>query len=402
MRGAALRRPPLFAGVVTLVYAALALAAPLMRNLDASAFILAGDRFVDAAAAPAPLSVKRDADGYDGQFYYRVALRPWSFAAEFDGVRFDDPAYRMQRIVYPALAWAASLGRPALVPIALFCVNLVGVGAVAALAALLCTAAGIPSSAAVAIVMWPGFIVTLTHDTTEIVATAFLLAALLARARRRPAAYGALAAAAMLARETTSPLFVGMLLCDAWAALARKDRAWAAAGALAVLPMLAWHETLRHIWQGASGGSGLMNLGLPFAGALRALIRVAAHGKPLGPTPAKDLAMRGIVLSITAAIVAVGVLAVSRLRVALRRPGLWPPLAVGWCLTAALMSLLTADGPWIDVTAFTRAFTEFYVVGCLVVAGGGWRTSRPVALGLAGGVMLAAVWLVCTSQLRAA
>jgi len=43
-------------------------------------------------------------------------------------------------------------------------------------------------------------------------------------------------------------------------------------------------------------------------------------------------------------------------------------LAAGWLPIVALMSLLTADGPWIDQTAFFRAFTECYVVGCLVLA----------------------------------
>lgn len=60
-----------------------------------------------------------------------MALRPWSFAPVLNGVAFDDAAYRMQRIVYPALAWAVSLGDQAQVPAAMFAVNLVGIGAVA-------------------------------------------------------------------------------------------------------------------------------------------------------------------------------------------------------------------------------------------------------------------------------
>ena len=63
---------------------------------------------------------------------------------------FDNPAYRMQRIVCPALAWAASLGGAGRVPAAMLGVNLAGVGAIAALASLLRAAAGVSRRAAAA------------------------------------------------------------------------------------------------------------------------------------------------------------------------------------------------------------------------------------------------------------
>jgi hypothetical protein len=31
------------------------------------------------------------------------------------------------------------------------------------------------------------------------------------------------------------------------------------------------------------------------------------------------------------------------------------------------MSILTADGPWVEPIAFLRAFTECWVVGCLLL-----------------------------------
>ena len=43
-------------------------------------------------------------------------------------------------------------------------------------------------------------------------------------------------------------------------------------------------------------------------------------------------------------------------------------LAAAWLLVLALMSLLTASGPWVDRNAYFRTFTECYVVGCLLLA----------------------------------
>lgn len=110
--------------------------------------------------------------------------------------------------------------------------------------------------------------------------------------------------------------------------------------------------------------------------------------------------MRAIVLATSLAILAFCGFVLLMLRFAFQGAEGLRPLAAGWLLTFALMSLLTAEGPWVDPIAYTRAFTECYVVGCLVVAGCFWSTSRPVLL--AGAGMLAAVWLICIAQLKAA
>jgi hypothetical protein len=44
--------------------------------------------------------------GFDGQFYYVIAQNPW----RRQGAVIDDPPYRCQRLLYPALAWALSAG----------------------------------------------------------------------------------------------------------------------------------------------------------------------------------------------------------------------------------------------------------------------------------------------------
>src|ERR1700760_1526018 len=47
--------------------------------------------------------------GYDGQFYYRMALAPAGFQRTMYGISVDS-SYRFVRIGYPALAWLASAG----------------------------------------------------------------------------------------------------------------------------------------------------------------------------------------------------------------------------------------------------------------------------------------------------
>jgi hypothetical protein len=52
-------------------------------------------------------------------------------------------------------------------------------------------------------------------------------------------------------------------------------------------------------------------------------------------------------------------------------------LVMGWLLILALMSLLTANGPWIDPTAWLRAFTECWVLGWILLGLAGAAPRRP-------------------------
>lgn len=62
--------------------------------------------------------------GYDGKHYYRLARAPFSTAETVDGLEFDRPAFRHQRIGYPIAAWVLSGGgRQAAVPWAMVAVN---------------------------------------------------------------------------------------------------------------------------------------------------------------------------------------------------------------------------------------------------------------------------------------
>ena len=57
--------------------------------------------------------------GYDGQWYYAIAMDPLNAAPDL-----DVPAYRYQRIFYPLLVWTLSLGHAGWVPWTMLAVNL--------------------------------------------------------------------------------------------------------------------------------------------------------------------------------------------------------------------------------------------------------------------------------------
>jgi hypothetical protein len=91
---------------------------------DFSYFFTAGTDFVDSQSTPHPV-VTMEGQGYDGQFFYRLAMDPFNWDKTANGVTIDYPSYRVQRIGYPFLAWLFSFGGiPVMVPFALWLVNL--------------------------------------------------------------------------------------------------------------------------------------------------------------------------------------------------------------------------------------------------------------------------------------
>ena len=94
-----------------------------------SLFIMAGHTYTHRAQLPRGVLLVPSA-GYDGQFYYRLALDPVNWNRTAFGITMDQ-SYRYTRIGYPILAWLVSLGQHQFVPVALVAINLIAVAAMA-------------------------------------------------------------------------------------------------------------------------------------------------------------------------------------------------------------------------------------------------------------------------------
>ena len=157
---------------------------------------------------PAGLTVIPNIAGYDGASFYRLALNPFTRTQTAYGITLDDPPYRQQRIGYPLIVWLLSLGNASWVPALLVVVNLAAVVAIGA-----CGAAIARSVAGgLAVALYPGFLLTMSHDTSELVACAFLLGALCAK---KPGVTAILLSCAVLTRETTLVIALAIVVSAA-------------------------------------------------------------------------------------------------------------------------------------------------------------------------------------------
>ena len=193
---------PIVPGLIALL-AALAFALVRWQTWakgDISRFILVGRHFATVPRLPHGIAVS-PTFGYDGQFFYRLALNPVNFSHIAYGIRVDQP-YRYMRIGYPWLAWLVSLGQHVVVPVVLVAINIVAIGAMGYLGGMFAQQGGRHALAGLALPAYFGLITSVSRDTAEPLAAACLLAGLLAIRARRPVLAGLLLAYGALTRES--------------------------------------------------------------------------------------------------------------------------------------------------------------------------------------------------------
>jgi hypothetical protein len=190
------------------------------RSIDK--FILIGQYFAHPAQLPPGMPV-RPKYGYDGQFFYRLAVDPFNLSHTAYGITMDQ-AYRFMRIGYPLITWLVSFGQQALVPYMLVAVNIAALGALGYLGAVIARQGGRHAAWGLLLPGYFGLVTSLSRDTAEPVAAAFLVAGLLALRARRPVLASLLLAFAALTRETAMVAVAAIAIVRLAGLLRRRSR----------------------------------------------------------------------------------------------------------------------------------------------------------------------------------
>jgi hypothetical protein len=244
-------------------------------------FVMAERPFVNPALAPKGLHVLPK-NGYDGQFFYRLALNPFNLHRSAYGITFDSK-FRAQRIGYPVLAWLVSFGQHQWVPVTLVLVNIAALTAIGYLGGRFAMEANRHPLWGLLVVGYFGFVFSLGRDIAEPVAAAFLLGGMLAYRRHRPVVAGLLLAYGALSRETVMVAVAAIAVVRVWEIVRRRGRpgttdlAWIVPS----IVFVAWQAVVYQVTGSvALAADTSSNTGLPGQAMVHAVIHNVSH---LGP-----------------------------------------------------------------------------------------------------------------------
>lgn len=325
--------------------------------------------------APGSLTVQDADEAFDGQFFYRLGVSPTSRDERVAGVQNDLPALRNARWGYGAAAFLVSGGDPDLVPWALIAINLAAAAAVGAIGGGLARTAHLHAGWGLLFVLWPGFAYSLSLDTSELTAAAFLLGGLLALRHRRWALTAVLLTGAVLTRDTTTVVPFAVLLAGLWAGPDRGKQV--ASGAVPLAAFTGWQLLQRaRFGQLPLTSSGDNNLTAPLAGLVDQL------GQVLPPSGSAEG------LRLVSIVVLVALLAAAGVGWFRNRSEGIDAERLAWAGAVVVVLVLNAY-LWSGATAFLRAATEAGLLSILLLL----RTTPRRVLGVAG-FGLGGLWLL--------
>jgi hypothetical protein len=244
-------------GAIVALFYALLLAPGLAQ--DPYQFVNIGHKFLakgTTSSAIKPSLPTDDKVGYDGQFYFFLAVDP-KHARDY----IEQPGFIYSRIGYPMTVRALSGGNAAVVPYMMVLVNIAAAVAGTLAVAFLLRRRGLPPLYALLYGLFPGLVISVLRDLTEPLAFALAAAGLAvfdARSRWRLLGSSSLFGLAMLTRETVAlfpailalALLVGVGSSARWRERLRLGNFARAAAfaAIAFVPLFAWRHVLTNFW----------------------------------------------------------------------------------------------------------------------------------------------------------
>ena len=350
--------------ITALIYLVFIVSRLAVHQFDPSYFVVAGDKLCAPELTPRNLAVLDNSFGYDGQFYYRIALNPFTAKQTDFGIRLDNPPWRHQRILYPFLVWLFSFGQKQWVPMVMILINYMGLCAIGWLGGKYAKALHQHALYGLLFSLYPGFILSLSRNLTEIGEMSLLLAGLWFIRKKQHLISMILITLAILARESALIMVAAIIMSIFYEYLTkrvgfqRENENIHVAWYYVLIPCICyivWHLILFLNWGNLAISGGTEHLGLPFSGIIYyisfTLSLLPEAGRLLFIVLIYIIAQIGLVICSYHSSESYGANMVEK---------------IGWLFYLILMILLT-KAIWKSDMGIFRSFTECYILGTIIV-----------------------------------
>lgn len=311
-------------------------------NFDTSYIITIGEKFVDLNKLPNNLIVFANSWGYDGQFYFRLAINPVTNKKTDHGITIDYPAYRHQRIVYPLLSWFLTLGNINLLPTIMFLINLVSLSLIGLIGGYLAKSFKTHSLWGSILAFSPGFPYTLSRDLTEILQILFMLLGTLLLTKGKYILCATALTLAVLTKETSLLITLGMFIFHP----KRK---------LFLIPLatfVIWQVILSLTWGQAPIFSASGIFGKPFEAFVQFFLSTLSFSSRFQKISFIQICF--LIVFISSTLLALKLSIVNK------------AIKISYCFYL-IMALFYTNHFWVEDISFMRALSEMVILGMLII-----------------------------------
>jgi len=335
-------------------------------DFDRTRFILAGDFFVNSQNVPGGIHVFSNSAGYDGQFYYRLALNPFTSQKLEYGIELDDPPWRQRRIFYPLLAWLLSFGNSQMVSWMLIIINFAGLCVIGWIGGKFAKGAGLHALWGMTFPLYGGFVMTLSRDLGEIVEVALILVSFYFLRRGRHIYATLFLTLAVFTKEPSLLIAWGALIVLLMRAKWAQDELRWYFPVIPGISHIIWHIWLYYRWDVSLSSDIFDKLSFPFAGIFKLLIK----NSPFSGYP-NYICFTELVIIL---LFMLGVFISFRTS----RSNLTEKIT--WFHYFVLVICLVDRHYWITDGEFLRAMSEFHVIGLMILMNSRVWFRKPIFL----------------------
>lgn len=320
-------------------------------------------KFALSNQTPVPERFLSSKSGYDGQFYYFLALSPFVKNPSSLGYHFDNQAIRQQRILYPIIIHLLAWGNPGLTAWCMIVLNIMATGGIVIFTGKILHRMGRPLWLSLLAGFYPGLAVSVPRGLTEPLCLVWVFAALSVW-ERRPLLAACLLSLAVLTRETA--LLVAAGFGCAWGLGMIKKIPQTFPPCMWELPLgayLLWQGFLHcRITGGSISEAASTHIEWPLVGLFQAI-------RALLSPDIKTLYF----------LFFIGMVIVWQFCVAKTLNFKHYPLFWGWVLYGVLLSVTGVD-IWDNSPGLLRVASEWNLIGLLLVAGSRFYRWKPVVV----------------------
>ncbi|MCF8127776.1 MAG: hypothetical protein K9N10_04635 [Deltaproteobacteria bacterium] len=292
--------------------------------------------------------------GYDGQFYFRLALDPFTDKKTAFGITLDAPIVRHQRVLLPLFTWLIAGGNPETTPLIMMAINLAAIAGCALVGALLLSGFGVSAWYGLLFSLYPGFAVSAGRFLTEPLALFMILSSLLMLVHRKHFAAAITLSLAVLARETSTLVVAAGFFTWLSVKISKKSSksSFQPAVSFWVYPTLSFFLWQFWLWNNWSSvlldRENIAKLGVPLAGFFHAMAGNITNLKP----------ETGFYMLMAVALFLYQVFICRFVR---RYPLL---LLISWA-SYFMLAVCTKTAVWSNSTSFLRISAELNILGLL-------------------------------------